>query len=124
MERPIRPEPDERPRIRRAMRWARFMKWGANLVAGVALIFAVYFGMTVAWYWGAALFVVSWGGIFILGYSQARCPRCGQVWWSGMGAIAATGGWMAVAQSAEQEDETESFVCRRCRLDIGLGLRD
>ena len=21
------------------------------------------------------------------------------------------------------EDETESFVCRRCRLDIGMGLR-
>ncbi|TXT44956.1 MAG: hypothetical protein FD140_4799 [Limisphaerales bacterium] len=100
------------------------MKWGANLVAGIALIFAVYFGMTMAWYWGAAVFVVSWAGLFIGGYSQARCPRCGQVWWSGMGAIAATGGWMAVAQSAEQEDETESFVCRRCRLDIGLGLRN
>ena len=28
------------------------------------------------------------------------------------------------AEYPPSEDETESMVCRRCRLDIGLGLRE
>ncbi len=88
------------------------------------MIVAVLVGKFMIWYLGLAIFLLSQLALIIFGYSSARCPRCGQVWWSGMGTIAAVGGWFAVAESAEQEDETESFVCRRCRLDLGLGMRD
>jgi hypothetical protein len=124
MDRPIRPEPSERPRIKRAMRAAHFMKWGATPVSGICLLGSVIVGATTAWYVGLVVFIITHATLFILGYILARCPRCGQVWWSGMGAIFMTGGFLAVTESAEQEDETESFVCRRCRLDIGLGLRE
>ena len=124
MDRPIPPEPEERPKIRKAMRAARFMKWWATPIAGIIFLLSVLFGMFVTWYVGVAIFVIAQGVLFIVGYSVARCPHCGQVWWSGMGTIAVVGGWLAIAEEAARENETESFVCRRCRLDIGLGLRD
>ncbi|MDR3456004.1 MAG: hypothetical protein P4N60_01050 [Verrucomicrobiae bacterium] len=123
MDRPIPPDPEECPKIKKAMRAARFMKWGATPVSGVCLMAAVISGITVAWYLGVIILVVTWLPLFISGYRCARCPRCGQVWWSGLGTVYAIGGWLAVGACAEQEDETESFVCRRCRLNIGLGLR-
>jgi hypothetical protein len=106
------------------MRAARFMKWGATLVAGVASIVAIVIGATTTWYLGVLTFLIMWSVLFIYGYSRARCPRCGQVWWSGMGTLAAVSWWCAISESAEHGDETESFVCRRCRLDIGLALRN
>ena len=106
------------------MRAARFMKWGATPLAGVATIAAVIIGASSAWYFGVIAFLVMWSVLFIFGYTCARCPRCGQVWWSGMGTLAVAPWWYSITESAAQEDETESFVCRRCRLDIGLGLRE
>ena len=105
------------------MRAARFMKWGATLVAGVAMIASVILGASSTWYFGVILFLIIWGFLFILGYSKARCPKCGQVWWSGMGTLMIAPWWYSVTEFAGQEDETESFVCRRCRLDIGRALR-
>jgi hypothetical protein len=105
------------------MRAARFMKWGATPLAGLALLVAIMIAATSEWYYGVAVFVVTWAALFIFGYSAARCPHCGQVWWSGMGTLPVSP-WFGAAEFAAQEDETESMVCRRCRLDIGLGLRD
>jgi hypothetical protein len=119
MDRPIRPEPAEFPRIKRAMRAARFMKWGATPVAGVAAIVSIIVGASTTWYFGVLPFLVLWSAVFLIGYSLARCPHCGQVWWSGMGTLAVAPWWFAATESAAQEDETESFVCRRCRIDIG-----
>ena len=114
MDIPVRPEPEEFPKIKRAMRAARFMSWGSTLLTGVFAIAAVIVGVFVAWYFGVALFVVMEGLLLIVGYSCARCPRCGQVWWTG---------WFDVSDCPKLEAETESFCCRRCHLDIGLGLR-
>ena len=88
------------------------------------MIAAIIIGGTTAWYIGVLVFIAIWGTLFIYGYRAARCPRCGQVWWSGMGTLAVAPWWYAAGEFAAQEDETESFVCRRCRLDIGLGLRE
>src|SRR5258705_8191890 len=115
--RPIPPEPEERPKIKRAMRAARIMKWGTRPVAGLALLAAIIVGPTSQWYFGVAVYVVIFGPFFTFIYSAARCPRCGQVWWPQGPFQAQYGGYTAT------EDETESMVCRRCRLDIGLGLR-
>ena len=93
-------------------------------MAGLALLAAVIIAATSKWYFGVTVFLVTWAALFIYGYSAARCPRCGQVWWSGMGTLAVAPWWFAASESAEHEDETESMVCRRCRLDIGLGLRE
>src|SRR5688572_8378540 len=119
--RPIRPEPSELPKIKKPMRAARFMKWGATPLAGLALVAAIIIGATTVWYYGVAIFVVTWGPLFIFGYSAARCPHCGQVWWPYTKLY--TSPW-DFFDSPGMEDETESMVCRTCRLDIGLGLRE
>jgi hypothetical protein len=87
------------------------------------MIASIIIGASTAWYFGVLALALMWGALFIFGYSAARCPHCGQVWWSGMGTLAVAPWLFAVTEQAVQEDETESFVCRRCRLDIGLGLR-
>ena len=116
--RPIRPEPTECPKIKRAMRAARIMKWGARPVAGLGLLAAIIVGVTSKWYFGLAVYAVICAPFFIFVLSCARCPRCGQVWWSQGPFQAQYGGYTMT------EGETESMVCRRCRLDIGLGLRE
>jgi len=115
--RPVRPEPEELPKIKRAMRAARFMRWGSQSVVLLVLCVAIYVGGTSEWYFGVALFVAICAPFLILGFLAARCPHCGQVWWAD-GAR-----WMRDGQY-ETADETETMVCRRCRLDIGLGLRE
>ena len=117
--RPVRPEPEERPKIKRAMRAARIMKCCAPPVASLGLLAAIIVGGASEWYFGVAVLVIL-APFFILGYSAARCPHCGQVWWAeGTGAVRYGG-----VEYPVTEDETESMVCRRCRLDIGLGLRE
>jgi hypothetical protein len=54
--RPIRPEPSECPKIKKAMRAARFMKWGATPLSGLALLAAVIIGVTSEWYYGVMMF--------------------------------------------------------------------
>ena len=120
--RPIRPEPAECPKIKNAMRAARFMKWGAQPLFGLALLAAIFIGVTSEWYWGVIVFIVTWAPLLIFGYSAARCPHCGQVWWPCTQLF--TPPWYPAPESPVVEDETESMVCRRCRLDIGLGLRE
>jgi hypothetical protein len=119
--RPIRPEPAECPKIKKAMRAARFMKWGATPLFGLALLAAIFIGVASEWYWGVIVFVVTGAPLLIFGYSAARCPRCGQVWWPYRQLY--TSLW-SLFDSPVVEDETESMVCRRCHLDIGLGLRE
>ncbi len=119
--RPLRPDRAEHPKIKRAFRAAKFMKWGSVPLAGVAAVVAVVIGGSSAWYFGLGVFLLAWGVLFILGYSTARCPRCGQVWWSWMGLLVFAPWWL-IAMGGE--DETDSFVCRKCNLDIGLGLRE
>lgn len=87
------------------------------------MIAAIIIGASTAWYLGVISFLTTWGILFIYGYSCARCPRCGQVWWSGMGTLAVAPWWFAITGSAVHQDETESFVCRRCRLDLGWAFR-
>src|ERR1041384_6100852 len=117
MDLPIPPTPEERPKIRKAIRVARFLKWYATLIAGLTLMFSLFAAMFVAWYVGVVILILSWGVLFIIvGYWLARCPRCGHVWWDGMGGTGFMG-WVGPTERAGLKDETETFVCRRCRLD-------
>ena len=63
--RPVRPEPEERPKIKRAMRAARIMK-GAELMFVLVLLAAIIVGRTTEWYFGVGVLVVSLP-FFILG---------------------------------------------------------
>jgi hypothetical protein len=100
------------------------MKWYATPISGLTLVFSILAGMVVAWYVGVVILILSWGVLFIIvGYWLARCPRCGQVWWDGMGGTGFMG-WLGPRELTPLKDETETLVCRRCRLDIGLGLED
>jgi hypothetical protein len=120
--RPIRPDRAEHTKIKKAFRAATFMKWGSVPLAGVAAIVSVIIGAATAWYFGLGFFLFSWAALFTVGYSTARCPRCGQVWWSRMGMLVLAPWWFVAMGGGE--DETDSFVCRRCSLDIGYGLRE
>src|SRR3954471_22252349 len=117
--RPVRAEPEERPKVKRAMRAARIMKFCALPVTALGLLAAFVIGGTSHWYFGLAVFFLL-APFFILGYSTARCPHCGQVWW-GEGTLWVRHGGVEYPPT---DDETESMVCRRCRLEIGLGLRE
>src|SRR5258706_14072035 len=118
--RPIRPDRTEHAKIRKAFRAATFMKWGSVPLMGIALFVAWLIAYSSRGYFGLTFLLVTWGALPGLGYAMARCPRCGQVWWSrtAMFVIAL---WLILFGG---EDETDSFVCRRCHLDIGIGLRE
>jgi hypothetical protein len=93
------------------------MKGIGELMFVLVLLAAIIVGRTTEWYFGVGVLVVSLP-FFILGYLAARCPHCGQVWWGeGLGRVSVDG----VDQTV---DETDTMVCRRCRLDIRLGLRE
>ena len=122
MDRPVRPDPTEFPRIKRAMRAARFMKWGATPIAGLAMLISVVVGAGIAPYVGVLTFLLSCGALVLIGFGFARCPHCGQVWWPSPFLHAP---WRPASKEfLPEEDETESFVCRRCRIDIGQAFRD
>ena len=118
--RPIRPDRAECPKIRKAFRAATFMKWGAVPLVGVAVIVALLIGSALGRYFGVGFLLLAWAVLLIFGYSAARCPRCGQVWWSKT-VMFVVSPWLILFGG---DDETDSFVCRRCGLDIGLGLRE
>jgi hypothetical protein len=121
--RPIHPEPAEFPLIKKALRAARFMKWGAPVVAAAALVLSVAIAVITVWYAGVVLLLILLAALCLFGYSAARCPHCGQVWWSALGMFGAAPWGLMECGSAAQEAETESFVCRRCHLDIGPALK-
>jgi hypothetical protein len=120
MERLNRPDRTEHAKIRRAFRASTFMKWGfvpLMLVAGlVAKLVAFHSSHR---YLGLFVLLLACA-LVVFGYSRARCPRCGQIWWSRTGLFLVA----PVLILFGGEDETDSFVCRRCGLDIGFGLRE
>jgi hypothetical protein len=116
---PIRPDSTEHAKIRKAFRAATFMKWGSVPLMGIATIVARLIGSSSRGYFGLGFLLLAWAALLVFGYSAARCPRCGQVWWSRT-AMFIVAPWLILFGG---EDETDSFVCRRCNLDIGYGLR-
>lgn len=122
-QRPIRPEKSEIPRIKKAFRTARFMKWAGTPLAWLLVIVSIAIGAGTHWAIGWTFGILSWATLFIYGYSRARCPRCGQIWYSKMSGLTFAPWYIVAAGAATDEDETESFVCRTCRLDIGPALK-
>jgi hypothetical protein len=116
---PIRPDLSEYPKIRKAFRAATFMKWGSVPLMGIALLVAGFIRYASRGYSGLVFLLLAWGALLGFGYAMARCPRCGQVWWSKT-AMFVISPWLILFGG---EDETDSFVCRRCHLDIGVGLK-
>ena len=85
------------------MRAARFFKWGMKPLHGLALILATVVGVNYSWYAGAGVCVATLSAYYLAANATARCPRCGQAW-----------SW----------EETETYVCSRCRIDIGFAFRE
>src|SRR5262249_60624555 len=101
MDRPVNPEPDECPKIRKAFRAARFFGWPALILMRLLILVALILCISSPWYYGVGLFVVGYCLLLTTEHFFARCPRCGRVWTS---------------------KDVDAFVCSRCRLNIGLGL--
>jgi hypothetical protein len=121
--RAVRPEAEENQKIKKAMRAARFMKWGAVPLAWLSAVIGLLLALASPWYIGLGFFLLVWGGLLGMGKAMARCPRCGQVWRSRMD-MATFAPWSALVDRTADEDETASLMCRRCYLDIDLGLRE
>jgi predicted permease len=120
--RPIRPEPSEYPKIKKAYRAAKLMKWWTFILMVLMAILSGIVGHHTFWYIGLSMVLILWSVFLFVGYSKARCPHCGQIWWSSRTTLMfVVPIWLLFM--GEDNDETESFVCRRCRLDIGYGLR-
>jgi len=114
-----RPDPREYPKIRRAFRTAMFMKWAAVPLMGIALTISFFIAYSWRGYFGLGFLLLAWGSLWAFGYMKARCPRCGQVWWPRTAVFVIA----PILLLFTNEDETDSFVCRRCHLDIGIGLK-
>ena len=93
-------------------------------MATAALVLSVATAIVTVWYIGVVLLVILWIALCVFGYAAARCPHCGQVWWSALGMFGAAPWGLMEYGAAAQEAETESFVCRRCHLDIGPAFRE
>jgi hypothetical protein len=118
---PVPPDGSEHAKIKRAFRAATFMKWGSvplMLIAGVVAVLIASF--SARRYLGIGFLLLAWAALLLFGYSKARCPRCGQVWKSRTGMFLVAPVLILFAG----DDEMDSFVCRRCGLDIGFGLRE
>jgi len=118
--RPIRPDRAEHAKIRKAFRAATFMKWGSVPLMGIALVVTGLIASSSGRRFALPFLLLAWGALLAFGYWRARCPRCGQVWWSKTGMFLVA----PVLILFGGDDETDSFVCRRCGLDIGFGLRE
>lgn len=115
MDRPVRPEPADVPQIKRAFRVARRMQWLPLLTGLPCGLGACFIGSFTSWYIGLSVFVIVQSAVMAVGFSLARCPKCGKVW--GISEL-----WR-VGILGEADNELETLVCQRCRLDIGFGLR-
>src|SRR5271157_680086 len=107
--RSIRPDRAEHAMIRKAFRAATFMKWCSVPLMGIALVGALLTGSFLGRYFGLGFLLVAWAALLGFGYTMARCPRCGQVWWSRT-AMFLVCPWLILFGG---DDETDSFVCRR-----------
>jgi hypothetical protein len=112
--------------VLRAFKMARFMKWIFPLtpfcVLLVAAIAALLKHSTMPILWGFMLAVFGGITVYFVGIQFCRCPKCGQHWWS---PISLGMGWLSVMMYAEiGDDETESYRCRKCGLEIGPCLRN
>ena len=118
--RPIRPDRAEHAKIRNAFRVATLLKWGsAPLMIFAGIVAKLIASFSSRRYFGLGFLLLAWA-LVIFGYSKARCPRCGQVWWTRTAMFFVA----PVLILFGGDDETNSFVCRRCGLDIGFGLRE
>lgn len=117
--RTIRPERTEHLKIKKAFRAATVMKWGSVplMLFGLVAAFVAAYSPSHR-YLGLGILLLAYT-VVVLGHLRARCPRCGQIWWSRTGLFLVA----PVLILFGREDETDSFVCRRCGLDIGFGLR-
>lgn len=78
------------------------MRWTVAILSRIAIIAGLLVGYASQWYYGALLWAFVYG-LILCARCFARCPRCGLAWTA---------------------EELDSFVCSRCRLNIGIGLRD
>ena len=108
---PLNPEPFEYSKIKKAFRAAKFAQGFGFLLFSSATFLGLMVTAFSSRIVGLAIVLISatvYGWIFM----QGRCPRCGRFW----GNSSYYGG--------PPGNELEDFVCSRCRLNIGMGLRE
>src|SRR5258705_6069319 len=114
--RPIPPDPNEHRRIRKAYRAAVIADWTGRPMALISLVSALLTWRAFGTLWAVIVLAVPWALFLGIAFGLARYPRCGQRW-------SLPAGGAGLTNTSDPEAETESFVCRRCRVHIGLALR-
>jgi predicted nucleic-acid-binding Zn-ribbon protein len=111
--------------VQRAFQMARTMKWAfpffplfVVLVTGLTALVARNMSIAII---GLIVALIGSIGVYLLGIQLGRCPKCGQYWWS---SISMGMGWLSMMMQVEiGPDETETYTCRKCGLEIGPHLR-
>ena len=111
--------------VKRAFHTARAMKWAFPLfplfVLLLAGIVALVTGNRCIVLIGFILALFGSIAVYFVGIKFCRCPKCGQYWWS---PISMGIGWLSMITQAEiGPDETKTYTCRNCGLEIGPHLR-
>ncbi|MBV5267683.1 MAG: hypothetical protein JZU67_04095 [Burkholderiaceae bacterium] len=114
----------ETAQVVRAYKAARFMKYGSAPISLLAILIAFILGGFIHVLIGVFFFLLSWAVLFISGYRNARCPSCGQVWWSWIALFFIVPWWIVATGLSEKTDELDSMKCRKCGLEIGPHLRE
>ena len=113
-------------KVRRALANAKMMKWAFPALPGTILIITALLALATG---KIGLFVL--GGVtfaffgpvvfYFIGIQFCRCPVCGQKWWS---PLSLGFGWLSILMNTELGgDETETYRCRNCGLEIGPHLK-
>jgi hypothetical protein len=121
---------DERYRkhIKMAFFWMKFLKWFGVIsvlgVCGFSFVLALFVTHSEGLAFLAA-FLGIFGGmitLFCLAMFFCYCPNCGQHWWSFFSFLG-FGMYSLAAHFESGGDETETYKCRRCKLELGPYLR-
>src|SRR6476660_654849 len=99
---PLKPDPDECAKIKRAYKAASLLRWSRGIFVRLSVLIGITVGVAWNWYRCAAVIATSYA-LNSVSLLFGKCPRCGRTW---------TG------------KDLEDFVCMQCRVNIGLGLRD
>lgn len=118
-------EPVHSSQVRRAFMMARMMKWVFPLTPIFVLLIAVFTALLIKSsapiLVGFIIAIPGWIAAYFVGIQFCRCPQCGQCWWS---PFSFGLGWLTLMMNAELGgDETDSFRCRTCGLEIGPHVR-
>jgi len=116
---------NNRDQIRKAFIMARVMKWvfpfTPIVIIFISFSIALSMQSSICFVIGSFIGILASVAVYFVGIQFCRCPKCGQHWWS---PLSLGFGWWTLMDSINAGgDETDTFKCRKCGLEIGPHLK-